>query len=117
MRAAGTALGGGVTMNDRTLQVTRHARARGAQRSIREQQISLIIDLGRRFHKAGAIFCFFGEREAKRYAHLAPKLIESITGCVVVLARDGQAVLTAYRNNDAPRRIRRKLDWDEPRYR
>jgi hypothetical protein len=99
------------------LQVTRHARARSAQRSIREQQIGLIIQLGRRFHKAGAIFCFFGEREAKRNAHLAPHVVDGITGCVVVLARADQTVLTVYRNSNAPRQIRRKRDWDEPRYR
>ena len=58
-------------MSEQAQQATQHARSRSAQRAIREQQINLIIQFGRRYHKAGAIFCFFGDREARRHTHLS----------------------------------------------
>lgn len=99
-------------MHEHELPLTRHARTRGAQRAIRGPQLELIVELGRRFYTAGAIFCFFGQREAARHAYLPPRVLEGILGGVVVLDTDGKRVLTVYRNNDAPRHIRRKVEYD-----
>ena len=98
-------------MSAQVVRFTHHARVRCAQRAIREAHIPLIVNFGRSLHTAGATFHFFGVQEAKLHADLGRQVIEAITGAVVVLDRDGQVVLTTYRNHDALRRIRKKSRW------
>ncbi len=86
---------------------TRHVRQRCAQRNIEAWQVDLVLQYGRRIRASAAQHIFFGRREASLYEKALGRSAEVIEGLVVVVQDDG-VILTAYRNHEAPRHLRRR---------
>ena len=88
------------------MQYTRHARLRTAQRRLSPAEVELVEQHGRRIHRTGIIFYFLGHRDLP--ARLSkPALYERLVGTVLLVAENGD-LITAYRNRNALKAIRRK---------
>lgn len=59
-------------------------------------------------HAARAVHFFFGRREALKSGIALGDRIARLEGITVVLSHDGKRILTAYRNREALKRIKRK---------
>lgn len=87
-----------------TFQLSKHAITRRLKRGLSDLQIALAMDFGQRVHGTGAEICFLGRRDIPDWIH--PRYAARVEGTVVVLADDG-TVVTAYRNPDAMRDLRK----------
>ena len=90
-----------------TIAISGHATRRCAQRRISLDQMGLVQRYGRRYYGHGAVHYFFGRQETERLGASLGRVVDRLEGIVVVAAPDG-FVLTAYRNHDATRHLRRK---------
>src|SRR4051794_25396571 len=84
-----------------------HARQRGAQSNLSEQDLEIVRRYGVLEHRAGARFYVMLRREVERFGDVEPRL-RKLHDVVVVVARDDNTVITVYRNAKALRNIRRK---------
>lgn len=87
-----------------------HASLRCAQRNLDPEEIQFIVAHGKRLRRTGVIFCQLRRRD------LPPDLPPShphcrLVGSTVVLSKDGQRVLTVYRNERAFHRDSRKRKY------
>lgn len=82
--------------------VTDHASLRMSQRGIRRDQLAAVLRFGRCRHARGARFFFVGRKEVRRYAHQGLDL-RSIENLQVLMAPQGDSVITVYRNARPPR--------------
>ena len=89
------------------VQLTGHARHRGAQSNLCVDDLDLVRRYGVLEHRTGVRFYFVGRREVERYREVEPRL-DRLHGVVLVLAADDRMVITVYRNRRALRDIRRK---------
>jgi hypothetical protein len=85
---------------------TEHAHKRCAQRNLDAEALELVRRYGRRLHRTGAVFYFLGRRDLPeellrddRYARLE--------GTTLLFSLEGE-LITAYRNREALRQIRKK---------
>ncbi|GBC78265.1 hypothetical protein HRbin08_01752 [bacterium HR08] len=85
------------------LSISRHAARRLAQRGISLEDVNIVLRLGRRFHRTGATFYFFGRRQIPRGLE---RQLERLVGTTLIVA-DGRLV-TAYRNKRAIAEIKKK---------
>lgn len=87
-----------------THHISRHARHRASQRGLTEDEIAFILFYGRRLHRTGILFLFLGHRDVpERYRRSHGYL----AGATLLVANDG-TVITAYKNQDALRTIKKK---------
>jgi hypothetical protein len=92
---------------------SKHARRRGAQSNLRENDVELVRKYGVLERRTGVEFYFVRRREVKRFCDAEPRL-SRLEGVVMVMSRDG-VVITFYRNSKALRNIRRKHKFSERR--
>ncbi len=85
------------------VQISRHAARRLAQRGISLEDVNLVLRLGRRLHRTGVTFYFFGRRQIPRGLE---RELERLVGTTLIVA-DG-CVITAYRNKRAIAEIKKK---------
>lgn len=85
------------------VRISRHAARRLAQREISLEDVHLVLRLGRRLHRTGVTFYFFGRRQIPGGLECE---LERLVGTTVLVA-EGQ-VITAYRNKRAIAVIKRK---------
>lgn len=84
--------------------ISRHARHRASQRGLTEEEMTFVHFYGRRLHRTGIMFIFLGQRDIParfRRSH------GYLTGATLLIAQDG-TVITAYKNPDALRVIKKK---------
>lgn len=89
--------------------VSRHAEKRMAQRNLSLNDLELVLRLGRKEHRTGVSFFFFGERDVPRGQELD---LRRLAGTTIVAAEE--CILTVYRNERAISRIKRKPKWRWP---
>ncbi len=96
-----------------TIQPTHHVQLRQAQRNISDQDVAFVLHFGRRIHNAGALHVFLGRRDLPADRRLRRRF-ERLVGTVLVLCDDGETsvLVTAYRNRNALRELRRKQKYD-----
>jgi hypothetical protein len=87
-------------------RISHHAAKRMAQRNLSVSDIALVLRLGRKEHRTGVRFFFFGERDVPRGRELD---LRRLAGTTVVAA--DERILTVYRNERAISRIKRKPKW------
>jgi len=85
------------------VQISRHAARRLAERGISLEDVNLVLRLGRRLHRTGATFYFFGRRQIPRGLE---RELERLVGTTLIVA-DGR-LITAYRNKRAIAKIKKK---------
>lgn len=85
------------------IQITCHAACRLRQRGISHEDVQLVLRLGRRLHRTGVTFYFFGRRQIPRGLERA---LERLVGITLIVA-EGHLV-TAYRNKRAIAEIKKK---------
>lgn len=83
--------------------ISRHAARRLAQRGISLEDVDLVLRLGRRLHRAGVTFYFFGQRQIP---HGLEHHLERLVGTTLLVAEDH--LITAYRNKRALAAIKKK---------
>jgi hypothetical protein len=86
---------------------SRHARRRGAQSNLSEQDIELVRRYGVLEHRTGVRFYFVGRREVERYREVEPRLAK-LHDIAMIVSCDDLVVITVYRNRKALKDIRRK---------
>jgi hypothetical protein len=89
-------------------QHTVHSAQRAAQCHLRPGEIDYVMAFGRRYHQAGAVVYYRGQRdipdEDRRLA-----ICTRLAGTAVILSRDGRTVITVWRNRRSGlRRLRIK---------
>lgn len=89
------------------VQLTGHARQRGAQSNLCVDDLDLVRRYGVLEHRTGVRFYFVGRREVERFRGVEPRL-DRLHGVVLVVSADDRMVITVYRNRRALRDIRRK---------
>lgn len=87
-------------------RISRHAEKRMAQRNLSLSDVALVLRLGRKEHRTGVRFFFFGERDVPRDRELD---LVRLAGTTVVAAEE--CILTVYRNERAISLIKRKSKW------
>lgn len=87
-------------------KLSHHARHRGAQSNLCDDDLDLVRRYGVLQHRTGACFYFVRKREVERYRSTEPRLAK-LHDIVMIVSRDG-TVITVYRNRHAQRDIRRK---------
>lgn len=100
------------------LQPTYHAQVRQAQRNVSDQDVAFVLRYGRRIRCAGALHVFLGKRDVPRDRRLQRRF-EHLVGTVLVVCDAGErpVLLTAYRNRNALRELRRKAKFDRRAFR
>jgi hypothetical protein len=100
------------------VQPTHHVQLRQAQRNISDQDVAFVLCFGRQIHCAGALHVFLGRRDLPADRRLRRRF-ERLVGTVLVLCHDGEilVLVTAYRNRNALRELRRKGKYDRRSYR
>ena len=89
------------------VQLTGHARQRGAQSNLCVDDLDLVRRYGVLEHRTGVRFYFVRRREVERFREVEPRL-DRLHGVVLVVSADDCIVITVYRNRRALRDIRRK---------
>lgn len=84
-------------------RISRHAAKRMAQRNLSLSDVALVLRLGRKEHRTGVRFFFFGERDVPRDREID---LRRLAGTTIVAAEE--RILTVYRNGRAISRIKRK---------
>jgi len=90
-----------------------HAGERCAQRNISPTDIAFVMRFGHLLHTGGAVFVFLGRRDIPDDC-LADQHLARLEGTTLVLSREDNSLITAYRNKKALRDIRRKVKWFAP---
>ncbi|GBC81432.1 hypothetical protein HRbin10_00544 [bacterium HR10] len=90
-------------MNIAKLHISRHAARRMARRGITLRDLDLTLRFGRKIHRTGVTFYFFGRRQIPRGLE---RQLERLVGTTLIVA-DGQ-LITAYRNKRAIATIKKK---------
>jgi len=85
------------------VRISRHAAKRLAQRGISLEDVHLVLRLGRKLHRTGVTFYFFGRRQIPRGLERELERLEGTT----LLVRNGY-LITAYRNKRAIAVIKKK---------
>ncbi len=97
-----------------TVQCSKHARLRQAQRNLSDKDVAFVLQNGRRSYHAGVLCVFLGWRDIpsekfvyQRFSHLEGTMLK------LVASRSGEMILvTAYRNRRAGRRMRSRAKYD-----
>jgi len=87
--------------------LSKHAKQRGAQSNLSEQDVDLVRRYGVLEHRTGVRFYFVRRREVERHRHAEPRLAK-LHDIVMIVASDDRMVITVYRNRNALKEIRRK---------
>ena len=87
--------------------LSKHAKQRGAQSNLSEQDVELVRRYGVLEHRTGVRFYFMRRREVERNRYAEPRL-EKLHDIVMIVSSDDRMVITVYRNRNALKEIRRK---------
>jgi len=89
-------------------RLTFHGLRRAAQRNLSPDELAYTLTYGRRVRRTGAVFYFLGARDLPPCDRCDAQRTRLI-GTVLIVEND--AVITAYRNPDALRYIKRKMKY------
>ncbi len=80
-----------------------HSAMRASQRHLDPLAIEYVLEYGRRYHQAGALLYYLGQRDIpepdQRY-----DMCSRLAGTAVVMSRDGRTVITVWRNRNIGRK-------------
>jgi hypothetical protein len=88
---------------------TDHSRRRAAQRNLSVAEIEYVLTYGQYFRRAGAEFYYLRRRDIREW-ELSSDL-SRLAGTAIILAKDGQTLITTWRNRRTGlKNIRRKRE-------
>lgn len=83
-----------------------HARIRAAQRSLSTADIAYILQYGRKYYAADAIFYFLVNRDIPKQDR---RQMERLAGTAIIVNKERSTIITMWRNRQhGSRKIRRK---------
>jgi hypothetical protein len=94
-------------MEEGVCELTLHARKRGRQRNLSEQELKYVIRYGRKLWRTGICFHFLAAKDipaADRRSQWANRLV----GTSVLVSQETRSVITVYRNPKALASIKKK---------
>lgn len=74
------------------------------ERGFSEADIYLAMSIGQKIHASETLYYFLGKRDLATFGNLA----ERLEGLTLVFSKDGQTLLTVYRNRKWTQKIRHK---------
>jgi hypothetical protein len=80
---------------------------RGAQGNLVDRDLELVRKYGVLERRTGVRFYVLRKRDVERHREAEPRL-QKLHDLVVVVSRDGDTVITVYRNSKALKKIKRK---------
>jgi len=89
------------------IQHTTHSQLRSAQRGLSNDEIEYVYQYGSRFHREGALICYLRAQDvplADQHKDWSNRLV----GTALVMTRDGQTLLTTWRNRRSGLKIIKK---------
>lgn len=94
------------------INFTQHAQLRTAQWNLRPEEIEYVIAHGQHYHQAGVLIYYLRRRDIPSQDRQINRWMR-LDGTAVVLSKDGQRVITVWRNqrNGLPR-IKRKPKFE-----
>jgi hypothetical protein len=93
------------------ITLNNHARKQIARRNLSLDDIEYIVQFGAHFHQAGVLFYFLRDEDIPVSDQQNSEL-ERLAGTAVVLSKDGQHLLTAWRNRERGlKHIKRKVKY------
>ncbi len=96
-----------------TSRCSAHATEMTAQRNIRAEDVDFVLRFGQLVHNGGALFVFLGGRDIPD-EYRADYHFVRLEGTILILSRDGDSLITAYRNKRGLKDIRKKHKWFIP---
>ena len=87
------------------MKTTKHAQNRCQQRAISAWDVDQVLNFGNAIHKQGMRFMFIPKKDIRTFYQ--PDKQSSLEDLMILVAQDG-AIITAYRNNDAVKNVKRK---------
>jgi|TARA_B110000196_G_C20685800_1_gene448578 hypothetical protein len=95
----------------KTISLTNHAIRRTSQRGISFEQIELCVSFGERLNRTGVEFYILTKKCLQRLKKVTGVYMERLQGLTVMTEMDSDGaieVITAYKNNDSIRIIKKK---------
>ena len=87
------------------MKTTTHAQTRCQQRAISAWDVDQVLNFGNAIYKQGMRFMFIPKKDIRTFYH--PDRQSSLEDLMILVAGDG-AIITAYRNNEAVKNVKRK---------
>ena len=87
------------------MKTTTHAQTRCQQRAISTWDVDQVLNFGDAIYKQGMRFMFIPKKDIRNFYQ--PDKHSSLENLMILVGTDG-AVITAYRNNDAVKNVKRK---------
>lgn len=87
------------------MKTTTHAQNRCQQRAISAWDVDQVLNFGNAIYKQGMRFMFIPKKEIRTFYN--PENQTSLEDLMILVAADG-AIITAYRNTDAVKNVKRK---------
>ena len=88
---------------------TDHSRRRAAQRNLSVVEIEYVLTYGQYFRRAGAEFYYLRRRDIREWELSSD--FSRLAGTAIILAKDGQTLITTWRNRRSGlKNIRRKRE-------
>jgi len=88
-------------------RISRHAKERAAQRNISQEDMDFVLRYGQEIHRSGAVFIFLGHKDIPTNL-VRKRRVEKLVGTTLLISSDCDQIITAYRNRNALRDIKRK---------
>src|SRR5690606_25971082 len=88
--------------------ISRHARLRFAQRNLSKEDIEYVMRYGRAHHVSGSVTYYLRRRDIPA-DDMANDTIRRLEGTAVVLDPDRSVVITAWRDKDGLKSLRRRM--------
>lgn len=91
--------------------LTIHSERQIARRGLTLDQVGYVLTYGQRLHRTGALICFLRQRDIPVWDRANPE-ITRLEGVAVVLSKDGETIITVWRNaRQGLKHIRRKPNY------
>ena len=88
--------------------LSKHALERISQRNIDKNDIKFVLKFGTRIHNGGALFIFLRHKDIPDEFRIDDKFAK-LEGTILVISKDGEHLITAYKNKRGIRQIKKKI--------
>jgi Domain of unknown function (DUF4258) len=90
-------------------ELSSHAVTRMAQRNLSTEDVEYVLQYGCRVRSGGALHYFLRSDDIPRRDR---KQAQRLEGTTVLMDRNGQIIITVYRNRRGLKEIRQKVKWE-----
>jgi hypothetical protein len=87
---------------------SKHALERVSQRNIDKDDVRFVLNFGQKIHNGGALFIFLGNKNIPE-EYMSDDKFAKLEGTTLVVSKDGNNLITAYKNKKGLRQIKKKI--------